>query len=321
MSKIFYLGNRNMQPWYDTLIEQLPRGDVTTYEKSRPLAEQIESAELIVEDGSTRITKDVVDGAKSVRFIQRYGTGMDHMDVPYVLSKGIIVANTPGQFSGIALGEHAILLMLSLAKRTSEWDESVQKRAIAVPCGDELQGKVLGILGLGASGSHLAKLARAFGMRVLALDVRPLPPAMVNELGLSFFGGLDSMDRVLAESDYFSVHVPLTGKTRGMIGKHEFGMMKRDSRIINVARGPIIDEGALIEALRAGRIAAAGLDVSSAEPIDTENPLLKMKNVVFSPHVAGCTVETAKRRAAVVGENVSRFNRGLEPLYRITQPD
>ena len=321
MVKIFYLGNRNLQPWYDEVIEKLPKEDLTTFEKNLPLEDQIKSAEIIVEDGSNRITKGVVDNARGVRFIQRYGTGMDHMDVAYVLSKGIVLANTPGQFSGIALGEHAILLMLSLAKKTNEWNDSIQKRAFAVPCGDELNGKVLGILGLGASGGHLTKLARAFGMRVLALDVRPVPAATVNDLGLSFFGDLESMDKLLMESDYVSVHVPLTGRTRGMIGKREFGLMKRTSRIINVARGPIIEESALIDALEGGRIAGAGLDVTAEEPVDPENPLLKMKNVVVSPHVAGVTLETAKRRSAVVGENVSRFIGGLEPLYRIIQAD
>ncbi len=322
MVKIFYLGNPNLQPWYDKAIDALPKNqDVAAYQKNKPLEDQIKDAEIIVEDGSTRITKQVVDHAKKVRFIQRYGTGMDHMDVNYVISKGIVVSNTPGQFSGVALAEHAILLMLGLAKRLPDWNETIQSRVIAVPCGDELHGRTLGIVGLGASGEHLAKLAKAFGMRVLAMDIRKMKPDKRKELGLDLFGGLESLDKILKESDYVSIHVPLTGRTRGMIGKREFGLMKKSARIINVARGPIIDEEALVDSLRSGRIAGAGLDVFPNEPIDPNHPILKMRNVLFSPHLAGVTVETAERRARVVGENVSKVIKGMTPLYQIAAAD
>jgi phosphoglycerate dehydrogenase-like enzyme len=267
------------------------------------------------------VTKEVVDAAKRVRFIQRYGVGMDHMDVRYVLGKGILLANTPGPASSVALAEHAVLLMLSLAKQVPDWENVIESEQTSIPFGNELRGKSLGLVGLGASGSDLAKLGNAFGMTVRAVDIRTIEPAKVKELGVDFFGTLDSLDYILKESDYISIHVPLTSKTKGMIGRREFGLMKDKARLINVARGPIVDEDALMDSLSSGRIAGAGLDVFPQEPIAHDHPILKMKNVVFSPHIAGATLESIARRADMVGENIKRYLSERPLLYRITDVD
>lgn len=318
MARIFYTVRTTSDPWHSKVLEYLPKGnELIYYSRDRPYEEQVGEAEIVIDDGTVQIDKKVVDSMKHVRFIQRYGTGMDHIDIGYVLKRGIILSNTPGQFSGFALAEHAILLMLSLAKQTREWVPMIERRASG-PTGDELRGKTIGLVGLGASGGELAKRAKALEMRVLAVDLRPLEPSRLEELGVDFFGGPESLEGILAESDYVSIHVPLTKTTRGMIGRKELARMKRSARLINVARGPIVDEAALIEALRAGTIAGAGLDVVENEPLDPQSPLMQMPNVVVSPHIAGTTVETADRRARVVGENVSRYLRGLPPLYQVT---
>lgn len=322
MVRIFYMGKTDFEPWFSKVMDALPKDqEIVLYDRSRPLADQIAGSEVVVEDGGILITKEVVDTMKGTKFIMRYGTGMDHMDVKYVLSKGIVVANTPGPFSAIALAEHAILLMLSLAKQTNTWRGNIQKRVGSQPTGDELHGRTLAIVGMGASGAELAYLGKGFKMRMLAVDVRPLDEAKVKELGLEFFGGLESLDRILREADYVSIHVPLTSKTKGMIGRRELSLLKRSARLINVARGSIVDEQALLDALQSGRLAGAGLDVTEDEPIDPNHPLLKLENVVFSPHTAGVTIETAERRSRVVGENVARWVKGQPILYQITSAE
>jgi len=322
MVVIFYMGRTDFEPWFSKVMNALPKDQkIVLYDRTRPLEDQVKRAEVVVEDGGILITKDLVDKMKDTKFIMRYGTGMDHMDLAYVIRKGIVVANTPGPFSAIALAEHAVLLMLSLAKKTNSWRGNIQSRISSAPIGDELNGRTLGIVGIGASGTELARLGRGFRMRMLGVDVLPIDDSRVRELGLEFFGGLDSLERIMKEADYLSIHVPLTSKTRGMIGKHELSLMKKSARLINVARGAIVDEQALLDALRSGQIAGAGLDVTDDEPIDPNHPFLKMDNVIFSPHVAGVTVETADRRAKVVGENVQRYVRGQPILYQITSAE
>jgi len=317
--RILYLGDPK-QPRYHELARALRKEwKVRVYNPEIPLSKQAADVEVIVDNGFIKVTREVVDAAKNVRFIQRYGTGLDHADVGYILSRGILLANTPGQFSAVALAEHALLLMLALSKNARLWEPTIRMKQYAQPCGGELRGKTLGIIGLGASGSELARIAKGLGMGVMAVDVREAPPSSkLKELGIGWFGGIDSMERLYRESDYISVHVPLTERTRGMVGKEAFGMMKKTARLINVSRGAVVDEQALLEALESGRIAGAGLDVFSSEPVEPSHPLLALENVLASPHIAGVTLETARRRAEVVSENIDRVLRGEPPLFAIT---
>jgi D-3-phosphoglycerate dehydrogenase / 2-oxoglutarate reductase len=320
--KIFYLGDPNSEGEVRSVMDALPRGqELTIVDKGRPVEGQISEAEIVIEDGSFKITRQVVDAAKKAKLFQRYGTGMDHADVGYILSKGILLANSTGPFIGVALAEQALLLMLSLARQTPRWHENIERRAIGIPTGENLEGKTLGIVGIGASGSELAKRARALGMRLLAVDVRMIDQARVNELGLEFFGGLDSLDTLLRQSDYVSIHVPLTPQTQNMFGAEEFAKMKDGARLINIARGGIVVESALMDALRSQKLAGAGLDVFPDEPIDPHHPILAMKNVVISPHVAGMTVEIVRKRGEIVGENVQRYIDGRPLLCQITKAD
>ena len=181
MVRIFYMGRTDFEPWFSKVMNALPKDqEIVLYDRTRPLEDQIGGAEIVVEDGGILITKEVVDMMKGTKFIMRYGTGMDHMDLQYVLGKGIVVANTPGPFSAIALAEHAVLLMLSLAKKTNSWSRNIQNRIGSAPIGDELNGRTLAIVGMGASGVELARLGKGFRMRMLAADVRPIDEARVN---------------------------------------------------------------------------------------------------------------------------------------------
>ena len=164
------------------------------YDRTRPLEDQIGGAEIVVEDGGILITKEVVDMMKGTKFIMRYGSGMDHMDRAVCPRQGDCGrGHSWAVQQAIALAEHTVLLMLSLAKKTNSWSRNIQNRIGSAPIGDELNGRTLAIVGMGASGVELAHLGKGFRMRMLAADVRPIGEARVTELGLDFFGGLESL--------------------------------------------------------------------------------------------------------------------------------
>jgi phosphoglycerate dehydrogenase-like enzyme len=256
-----------------------------------------------------------------VKLWQVLGTGLDHTDVAYILESGLPLANTPGQFSSVALAEHALFLMLLFAKRFFDSRNSLRSRVMCEPMNEELHGKTLGLLGLGASGRELAVRAKALGMRIMAIDIAPITQSVQATCGIDFFGKPGELPRLLAESDYVSIHMPLTSATRRMIDRAGLSLMKPSAVIINVARGEIIDETALAEALNSGRIRGAGLDVFPSEPVDPDHPLLRLPNVVATPHVAGVTFGTSRRRAQAVVENLERLSQGLSPLYQVTSAE
>ncbi|MBI1917231.1 MAG: 3-phosphoglycerate dehydrogenase [Planctomycetes bacterium] len=275
---------------------------------------------MVIDHGGFGGDRTFLDAAlqADVKLWQALSNGVDYVDLEYLLEKGLPLANTPGPFSGIALAEHALFLMLALAKNYHVSQRCVRSKVFYQPANDELEGKTLGVIGLGASGRELARRAGAMGMRVMAVDVVDISQAVRQECHVEFFADLSQLDRVLAESDYLSLHIPLTKATRHLIDRRALGLMKPTAVLINVARGPIVDEAALVEALQAGRIKGAGLDVFEHEPLDPEHPLLQMDNVIATQHVAGTTTGTSRRRGQACAENVARIARGLPALHLIT---
>jgi len=320
--KVLFLGTSNLlQPWYDDVLKEAAgRWPIPLFDRSQPMAPQFEGLDVVIDQGGNHGTCELIDTASGVgvKLWQVLGTGLDHTDVANILKKGIPLANTPGQFSSIALAEHALFLMLLFAKNFFASQSSVRSKVLCEPMNEELHGKTLGLLGLGASGRELAMRANALGMRIMAIDVVPIPPSVQEKYGLVFCGKPAELPRLLAESDYLSVHMPLTTATRHMLGGAALSAMKPNAVIINVARGEIIDEEALAEALLAGRIRGAGLDVFPKEPVDPDHPLLRLPNVVATPHVAGVTFGTSYRRAQAVIANVERVAQGLPALYQVT---
>ena len=320
--KVLFLGTSNLlHPWYDDVLEVAAgRWPIPLFDRSQPVAPQFEGLDVVIDQGGNHGTHELIDAAceVGVKLWQVLGTGLDHTDVAYILKKGIPLANTPGQFSSIALAEHALFLMLLFAKKFFESQRSVRNQVLCQPMNDELHGKTLGLLGFGASGRELALRANAMGMRIMAVDVASISPPVQERYGLAFCGKPAELPRLLAESDFLSVHVPLTRVTRHMLDAGALSVMKPNSVIINVARGQIIDEAALVEALQAGRIRGAGLDVFPHEPVDPNHPLLRLPNVVATPHVAGVTFGTSYRRAQAVIANVERVAQDLPLLYQVT---
>ena len=323
--KVLYLNVPGMlQPWYDDFRSAVGEGhNVCLYDPEKPMAGQFEDVDVVVDQGGSVGTRALIDAALAarVKLWQVLGTGVDHVDVAYFLEKGLMLANTPGPFSAVALAEHAMFLMLYFAKRFDEHVRNLRSKVFYFPVSEELDGKTLALVGLGASGQALAARAKAMGMRIAAVDAVDIPREGLDELGVEVFAAPGELEGVLAQADYVSLHVPLTAKTRHMIDSRALAAMKPTAVLINVARGEIADEDALIEALRSGGIRGAGLDVFAEEPLPADHPFMKLPNVVATPHTAGQTYGTSRRRGEACAENVERIAKGQEPLYRITEAE
>ncbi len=325
MVKVLYLAQPvNREPWLGDVVAAV--GDdhaLVVYDPGKPFADQVRDARVVVDQGGGVGTHAMVDAAAAAGVLlwQVLGTGLDHVDVAYILERGLVLANTPGPFSSVALAEHALFLMLYFAKHFPESPRNAREGRFGTPMNAELAGATLGLIGLGASGSELAKRAAAFDLRLVGLDARRPPEGLLSEFNVSYLGGAEALPALMAQSDYVSVHVPLTRATRHLVGADALAAMKPSAVLINVARGAIVDEAALVAALEAGQLAGAGLDVFAEEPLPPDHPLLRFPNVVATPHVAGVTTGTSRRRAGAVAENVRRVAAGQPPRYTVTEAD
>jgi len=310
-----------LQPYYADL--QAAVGDrlvLALYDFAAAPQPQFDGIDVVVEHGGGYASREMVDaGARAgVRLWQVTATGTDHIDLEHFRGAGIPVAHMPGPRStAIPMAEHVLLLMLAHAKRLLPSQESLHAGIVNAPMTAELCGKTVAIVGLGASGRELATRCKAMGMVVMAVDQVDVPSAERDRLGLSFFGGPEQLDRLLAEADYVSLHLPLTPGTRGILGRRELGLMKRTAVLVNVARGALVDEEALVDALERGGIGGAGLDVFVEEPVDPAHPLLRLPNVIATPHNGVVSRELSLRRAALAVENVERVTSGLPPLFAL----
>jgi D-3-phosphoglycerate dehydrogenase len=316
---LYIVQQGNVEPWLSDFREVAKdRFSLALLDHDRPLAPQFEGVRVVVDQGG-HATREMIDAGKAAGVLlwQVIGTGLDHTEVDYILGNGIRLANTPGQFSAVALAEHALLFIFGLAKHLPEAAGNCRAGIMYMPVSDELGGQVLGIVGLGASGRELARRAHALGMRIRAVDVMPLPPEQLAELGVEQFATLEGLDELMAESDYVSLHVPLTDDTRHLVDDRRLRLMKPSAVLVNVARGRIVDEDALVGVLREGVIRGAGIDVFGEEPLTAANPLLHLPNVIATPHTAGVTRGTSRRRAGAAADNAEHMLADTEPLFQI----
>lgn len=265
------------------------------------LIARIGEYEGLIVRSATRVTRAVIAAAPRLEVIGRAGAGVDTIDVEAATERGIIVMNTPGG-NTTAVAEHTLALLLALARRVPVADASLkagrwEKNRLQ---GVELLGKTLGILGLGRVGGEVARRALGFRMQVLAYD-----PYLTREAAERL--GVDSveLDELLARSDFITIHTPLTGDTRHLIGEAELARMKPGVRLINCARGGIIDEAALARALEAGHVGGAGIDVFEQEPPPADHPLLRFEQVVLTPHLGAATDEAQSAVALAIADQVA----------------
>jgi phosphoglycerate dehydrogenase-like enzyme len=290
---------------------------VEDFDAACPLAEQVGDADvLLVRD--LPITREVIDAASKVRLIQRPGDHLPRViDLAHARSKGIPVSRFPSKVQGSPardVAEHAFYLLLALAKQQWLARASVKARKAGLPKTMSVHGKTLGLVGLGNTGEALARLAVPFGLRVVAVK-RSAGDALARELGLTWLGTMDRLPELLAESDFVSLHLPQTPETVDFIGRDELSRMKSGAFLINISRAPMVNRAALAEALQSGHLGGAGLDVWWQEPADPADPLLALRNVVLTPHIAADTTESETRLAELTAENVRRIARGEAPRY------
>jgi len=274
--------------------------DVKTDLKPDALKEIIKDYDGLVVRSATKVTKDIIEAAKKLKVIGRAGVGLDNVDLEAATKKGIIVMNTPAG-NTISTAEHTFSMILALSRNIPQANSSTKKGEWKRSkfMGVELYGKTLGVVGFGRIGSEVAKRALSFGMKILAYD--PFLSADVAEnIGVE----IAELKKVLQESDYITVHTPLTDETRHMISDKEFSLMKKSARLINCARGGIIDEPALVKALKEGKVAGAAMDVFESEPLSADNELLKLDNVIITPHLGASTEEAQVNVAVEVAEIV-----------------
>jgi glyoxylate reductase len=259
------------------------------------------------------IDEEVMDAAgPQLGIIANYAVGYNNIDLAAATARGILVTNTPGVLTETT-ADLTWLLILAAARRSGEGERYLrdgrwQSWGPMLLLGCDVHGKTLGIFGMGRIGRAVARRAKAFGMRVLYCSPRPLSPEEAHDLGAKRV----EKEALLAESDFVSIHCPLTEDTRHAFGPAEFDAMKRSAHLINTARGPIVDEAALAHALRQGIIAGAGLDVFEQEP-RIHPGLLTCENAVLLPHLGSATLETRTKMALIAAENIVAFLRGERP--------
>jgi phosphoglycerate dehydrogenase-like enzyme len=292
---------------------------IDEFDPARSLAQQVDGAHVLLVR-SVPVTREVIDAAPRLRLIQRPGVHLEAVDLDYASVRGIPVCNVPATLThgGEDVAEHVMFLALALAKRYREALASLGARRIGVPSTNVLRGKVLGLVGLGRTGSAVVGMARGFGMRVWAVK-RTVSEGMREAMGLEWLKTRDHLPELLRQSDFVSLHVPLSKETERLIGTAEIALMKPSAFLINVARGRVVDRAALLAALREQRLAGAGLDVFWDEPTDPNDPLLALPNVIATPHVANMTLETIETIARVSADNIRQVQAGLPPMHQIVK--
>lgn len=258
------------------------------------------------------VDAELMDAAPKLRVVSNYAIGYDNVDVEAATQRGIMVCHTPGVLTDTT-ADFAFALLACVARKVVEGATYVRegrwKTWGPMLClGYDLHGATLGLVGLGRIGSAVAKRATGFEMRILYHDVSR-QPGWEEDLGLSYA----DLETLLRESDFISLHTPLTPETHHMIGREQFRMMKRTAILINTSRGQVIDQEALYEALVSGHIAGAGLDVTDPEPIHADDPLLTLDNCVVVPHIASASVATRTLMATVAAENLIAALQGRMP--------
>ena len=274
------------------VVSTLPEAD---------LCARIADAHGLIVRSATKVTARVIEAARALEVVGRAGAGVDNIDVEAASERGIIVMNTPGA-NTIAVAEHTVGLLLAMARKLPQAHGALkggrwEKERFA---GVELYNKVLGIIGLGRIGAEVARRALGLRMQVIAYD-----PYLTAEAAQRIGAEVVELDQLLQRADFVSIHVPLTAETRHFLGAGEFAKMKDGVRVINCARGGVISETALVEAIRKGKVAGAALDVFEKEPLPADHPLLGLDQVVLTPHLAASTEEAQSGVALAIAKQIA----------------
>ena len=284
------------------------------------IIDKAKNVDAIVSLLSDKIDAEVFDVAPKLRIVSQIAVGFDNINIPEATKRGIYVTNTPEVLTDTT-ADFAWALLMALARRVVEADKYVHAGQWKVAWhpsmlqGRDVYGATIGIVGAGRIGYAVAKRAKGFDMKILFYDVIPRPE-MEKDLGAKKV----DLDTLFKESDFVSIHVPLMKETHHLVNAERLKLMKKTAFLINNSRGPVVDEKALYEALKTGRISGAGLDVFEQEPTSMDNPLLKLDNVVVAPHISSASYETRSRMSEMVAENLIAFFEGKKPP-NLVNPD
>lgn len=284
------------------------------------LLEKTKGADAIMTLLNDKIDGEVMDAiGPQLKIISNYAVGFDNIKVDDATTRGVVVTNTPSEEVNESVAEHAWALMLSLTRRIVEADEATRKGAYkgwepAIFLGKNMMGKTIGIVGLGRIGTMVARRAKGFGVKVL-YNKRERDEKAESELGIEFA----ELDKLLAESDFVTLHVPLTPDTRHLISAENLKKMKEGAFLVNTSRGPVVDEHALSEALRSGHLGGAGLDVYENEP-EINPELIGMENTILTPHIASATWEARNKMGKQAVAAINAVLSGQKPEI-LVNPD
>ena len=303
-----------------TLLEARARAlaEGVEWHTTRPASNQdtidrIREADAIINIRSAvSFPRAVLEACPKLKLLSVWGTGVDHVDLAAAEELGITVANTPG-YGAPYVSEHALALALAVSRQIVQNDRRIREGGWAAGFIDELYGKTLGVAGTGAIGRRMVQLGQGIGMNVVAWTFNPTPER-AREYGVEFL----ELDELLRRSDVVSLHVALTPDSQGMIGRDQLAMMKPTAILVNVARGAVVDEAALVEALQQNVIAGAGLDVFEVEPLPPGHPLTLLDNVVLAPHAGSMAYNGTMRGLEMSIENLEQFAAG-SPVNVVAQ--
>lgn len=293
-------------------VELLEKAGFTVVVKSKmpkdELFKEIKDADGLIVRSGTKVTEELLAAAEKLKIVGRAGSGLDNVDTPAATKRGIVVMNTPGG-NTVTTAEHTMSMICAMARRIPQATASVKagKWEKDKFMGVELYNKVLGIVGVGQIGSHLTKMAQGIGMRVIAYDPY-LAPDRAEKMGVTMM----ELPDLFKAADIISVHTPLTPETKGIINAQAIATMKPGVMIVNCARGGIINETDLVEALKSKKVAAAAFDVFEEEPVKADNPLLTLDNFICTPHIGAQTTEAQENVAVGIAEQVvDYFTKGI----------
>ncbi len=298
------------------ILKRVAEVDVKTGLSKDELAAIIGDYDALAVRSETKVTGEIIAKAGKLKIIGRAGVGVDNIDVEAATNRGILVVNSP-EGNTLAAAELTVAMLLALARNIPQADQSLRagrwdrKKYM----GSEVYGKTLGVIGLGKIGREVAKRLQSFGMRVIGYDPY-LKPEQAEALDIK----LADLDTLYTDSDYITVHVPKTKETAGMINAEKLALMKPTVRLINVARGGIIDETALAEAAKAGRIGGAAVDVFTTEPAPSDNPLLGVSNIITTPHLGASTEEAQVNVAIDIAEQIVEVLAGKPARAAVNMP-
>ncbi|MEM1657854.1 MAG: hydroxyacid dehydrogenase [Candidatus Jordarchaeales archaeon] len=290
------------------LIQKAGFNVIEAYDSPPNAVEEfIKNADVVIVRSRTKVTRSLIEKAPHLKLIARCGVGLDNIDLKAAEERGICVINSP-ESSAVSVAELTIGLILSLLRMIPLADRSMKdgkwlKKELE---GTQFYGKTLGIIGFGRIGQAVAERALAFGAKIIAYDVDESKASIAKKMGITFVSGPGSLEFLLRNSDIVSLHVPLSEETRKLIGPRELELMKPGSYLVNTARGGLIDEEALYQALKSGKLAGAALDVFSEEPPKNKD-LISLPNVICTPHIGASTYECQLANAVEIAQKIVDF--------------